>query len=58
MDTLTIQVFDKDGNIKPVFQEYKFISYLINKGWLSPRHWKIPFLFGRWQTYKETQVWE
>ncbi len=52
-DKLTIQVRDKDGNVKPIFQENSLFRYLISKGIVSPRFPKIPYLLGRWQTYKE-----
>lgn len=55
-DSLTIVVRDKDGNIKPVFQENKFFQYLINHG-LSPRFPKIPYLLGRWQNFKEISLY-
>jgi len=39
---------DRDGNIKPIFRTWGFVQKLVNKGWLSPMHPKIPFLFGYW----------
>lgn len=58
MDTLIIEHRDKDGNLKSIFQEFKYISYLINKGLLSPHIWKIPYITGYWSTHKETIIWE
>lgn len=52
-DFLKIVHLDKDGNVKPVFQENKFFQFLINKGLVSPRFPKIPYLLGRWQNHKE-----
>ncbi|MDQ3816112.1 MAG: hypothetical protein M3362_00290 [Acidobacteriota bacterium] len=51
--SVTVVHLDKDGNPKPIFQENRLFTYLINKGWLSPKAWKIPFLFGRWASEKE-----
>jgi hypothetical protein len=51
--SVTLVLRDKDGNVKPIFQENRLFLYLINKGWLSPKAWKIPYLFGRWATQKE-----
>lgn len=45
---VTYQVFDKDGNIKPIFRAYGWVNKLIKKGILSPTHLKVPFLFGKW----------
>jgi hypothetical protein len=48
---------DKDGNIKPIFQENRFAIWLMKKGWLSPL-WingflrNISFLFGYWSESK------
>lgn len=39
---------DKDGNVKPIFQENKLFRFLMNKGILSPHAWKIPFILGHW----------
>ena len=39
---------DKDGNVKPIFQDNKFFSFLLKRGIVSPYAWKIPFLFGHW----------
>lgn len=57
MDTLVVQVRDKDGRVKPVFQENKFFLFLINNGIVSPNFPKIPHLLGRWQDHKEITKW-
>ncbi len=46
------QVFDKDGNAKPIFQENKLFRFLMKKGIVSPLTVKIPFLFGTWKKEK------
>lgn len=46
-ENVTYQIFDKDGNIKPVFQPYKIVQLLVKHGWLSPFHPKN-LLFGFW----------
>ena len=43
---------DKDGNIKPIFQENKLFTWLLKKGILSPTFYKIPFVLGKWQISK------
>jgi hypothetical protein len=43
---------DKDGNIKPIFQENRLFVWLMKKAILSPHAPKIPFLLGTWQTAK------
>jgi hypothetical protein len=57
MDTLVVVHKDEHGNIKPVFQENRFFLFLINKGIVSPKFPKIPYLLGHWQTYKEVTKW-
>lgn len=42
------QVLDKDGNVKKIFQPYTAISWLIKKGYLSPKIPQIPYLLGLW----------
>ncbi len=43
---------DKFGNVKPIFQENFLFRFLMKHGILSPRAWKIPFLFGYWADSK------
>lgn len=43
---------DKDGNIKPIFQENKLFTWLMEKGIVTPHFYKIPFLLGYWSTSK------
>jgi phage tail sheath gpL-like len=43
---------DKDGNIKPLFQENRLFTWLMKKGILSPNFYKIPFLLGHWNNAK------
>ena len=52
-DSLVIELRDENGNIKPVFQESKLFRFLIINGIVSPNFPKIPYLLGRWQTFKE-----
>ena len=47
-ENLSITVQDRFGNLKPVFQPNKLFSTLIQKGILSAKAIKIPFLFGNW----------
>jgi len=39
---------DKDGKIKPVFQQNKLFTFLIKHGIVSPHFKKIPYILGRW----------
>lgn len=43
---------DKDGNIKPIFQENWLFAWLMKKGIVSPHFYKIPFLLGHWAMSK------
>jgi hypothetical protein len=48
---------DREGNVKPIFQENKLGNWLIKKGWLSPlwiNGWlnNLSFLFGYWSASK------
>ena len=45
---VTAVLRDKDGNIKPIFQQNKLFTFLIVHGIVSPHFHKIPFLLGRW----------
>lgn len=48
---------DKDGNIKPIFQENDLCKYLLEKGLLSP-HTKliynpvVSWILGKWSSKK------
>jgi hypothetical protein len=46
------QVKDKDGNVKPIFQENKLFTYLMKHGIVSPLFPKIPFILGHWSDKK------
>lgn len=46
-DSVEFILRDKEGNIKPIFQPYRWVNYLIKHGILSPFHSKN-FLFGYW----------
>lgn len=50
-ENMTYRVFDKDGNVKPIFQQNKLFTWLMKKGIVSPHFIKIPFLLGRWQDH-------
>lgn len=39
---------DRNGNVKPLFQQNRFFAWLLKKGWATPHTPKIPFLFGYW----------
>jgi hypothetical protein len=43
---------DKDGNVKPIFQENRLFTWLMKKGILSPHATKVPFILGQWSTVK------
>jgi hypothetical protein len=43
---------DKDGNVKPLFQENRLFRFLLRKGIVSPNAPKISFLLGTWQNVK------
>lgn len=45
IDEMIIEVRDKDGNIKPIFNEYKLFRMLRQFGFSFP---KIPYLVGYW----------
>jgi len=49
---VTYVLRDKDGNIKPIWQENALAIFLMKHGILSPLHMKIPFLFGHWAKRK------
>jgi hypothetical protein len=60
-ENVQYELRDAQGNLKPLFQEYRFTQLLIKKGWLSPL-WinsayaplLSPFL-GRWSTQKRVR---
>jgi len=43
---------DRNGNVKPIFQENSLFTKLLKMGIVSPNIPKIPFLFGRWSDKK------
>jgi hypothetical protein len=47
-DSVEYVLRDKYGNIKPLFQPWRWVMRLIKYGYLSPLHMKIPGLFGYW----------
>lgn len=58
IDNVMMVHLDKDGNAKPIFQEYKFAAWLIKHGHLSPlwiNQWYAPLIspfLGYWATQK------
>lgn len=58
IDNVMMVHLDKDGNPKPIFQEYKFAAWLIKHGYLNPlwiNRWYAPLIspvLGYWSTYK------
>jgi len=51
-ENVEYQLFDKNGNVKPIFQENKLFTWLMKKGILSPKAWKISGLLGHWSDRK------
>lgn len=53
---VTYVLRDKDGNIKPLFQENKLARLLLKHGLLKAEQsnfiQSIPYLFGQWQDYR------
>ena len=45
---VTAVLRDKNGKIKPIFQQNKLFTFLMAHGIVSPHFYKIPFLLGRW----------
>lgn len=43
---------DKDGNVKPMFQENRIFRFLLKHGVVSPHFPKIRFLLGTWRDAK------
>lgn len=43
---------DKNGNVKPIFQDNALFRFLMKHGILSPHFFKIPFLLGNWSSMK------
>lgn len=58
IDNVMMVHLDKDGNPKPIFQEYKYTAWLIKHGFISPlwiNQWYAPLIspfLGYWSTYK------
>lgn len=58
IDNVMMVHLDKDGNVKPIFQEYKLTGWLIKHGHLSPlwiNQWYAPLIspfLGYWSKYK------
>lgn len=58
IDNVMMVHLDKDGNPKPIFQEYKFAAWLIKFGYISPlwiNKWYAPLVspfLGYWSKYK------
>ena len=51
-DNVEYTLRDKNGKIKPLFQDNKLFRWLMKVGIVSPHFFKIPFLFGNWQNLK------
>jgi hypothetical protein len=49
-ENVQYKLFDKDGNLKPLFQPHTFVAWMIKNGWLSPHIPKISLLFGFWRS--------
>lgn len=52
----SMEVRDKDGNVKPIFQENKFFRWLLDRGYVSPHFVKIPFILGGWSNKKVIKI--
>lgn len=53
---LSMQVHDKDGNVKPIFQENRLLRYMLENNFVTPHFPKIPFLLGKWTTKKVIKI--
>ena len=51
-DNVDYELRDKDGNIKPLFQDNRLFTWLMKKGIVTPHFYKIPFLLGMWSNQK------
>lgn len=51
-ENVTYELRDKNGNIKPIFQENGLFRFLLNHNLISPNAPKIPFLLGHWSKSK------
>src|SRR3972149_12146130 len=49
---VTYQLRDKNGKIKPIFQENGLFRWLMKHNILSPLAPKIPFILGNWSAQK------
>lgn len=49
-ENVSYQIFDKDGNLKPIFQPNRLMIWLMKKNIITPHAPKIPGLFGFWST--------
>jgi hypothetical protein len=49
-ENVTYQLRDREGNVKPLFQQNRLFTWLLKKGLVSPHAPKVPFLFGFWTT--------
>lgn len=48
IDSVEYVLRDKDGNVKQLFQPYRWVNWLIKYGYLSPLHPKVVGLLGYW----------
>jgi len=60
-ENVQYELRDSQGNLKPLFQDYRLTQFLIKKGWLSPL-WinsayapRISPFLGRWSTQKRVR---
>ena len=51
-ENVTYVLKDKNGQVKPIFQENWLFKFLMKYGIVSPRFAKIPLLLGYWSTQK------
>lgn len=47
-ENVTYRLFDKDGNIKPLWQPNQLATWLMKHGLITPHHVKVPLLLGNW----------
>src|ERR1043165_7460739 len=58
IDNVMMVHLDKDGNVKPIFQEFKHVAWLIKHGYISPlwiNQWYAPLIspfLGYWSKHK------
>lgn len=52
LENVRYELRDKNGNVKPMFQENALFRFLLKHGIVSPYAPKVPYLLGTWGTAK------